>query len=460
MIQKDEHVKQILDDLEQGIRNVFDSENYKHYLNVMARFHTYSYNNSMLIAMQYPEASMVAGYHAWRNNFHRTVRHGEHGIEILAPCPYVVEKEVDKVDPDTHQPVLGRNGKPIRERVQVTIPAFKVVKVFDISQTEGEDLPTLVTPLKDDVADYQEFKKAIERISPVPVEFADIKGSANGYYAPKAGKIVIQSDMGELQTIKTMIHELSHSLLHDKEDMERDRRSEEVEAESIAYTVCRHYGLDTSDYSFGYLANWSSGRDIRELKKSIHTIQTTASDIIKQLDAERILMQEEARPYTVMYYAAECAEIHSMGAYYECPCIQDAIQRYEEIRKTSVFDQAEIGFIYYDKIEPLYDGYELYLYSDGRINEETINDIEPFRKCEEIQQAIDVLKRRYRSHIRNTEQTQYASKTKFRSGSYTQTDDRADHRSVHNNHTPCSSRSGGQKPYQKSYSHRSRSGVR
>ena len=288
-----EKLKEITDRLEQGITELFESERYREYLRVMSKFHNYSFNNTLLIAMQKPDASLVAGFSAWKNNFGRNVMKGQKGIKIIAPSPYKVKQEMKKIDPHTQQPIIGKDGKPVTEEKEITIPAYKVVSVFDVSQTEGKELPDIaVDELTGNVERYKDFFAALEKTSPVPIGFEQIPGSSHGYYHLEDKRIAIQEGMSELQTLKTAIHEIAHAKLHDidlnapeNEQQPRvDRRTREVEAESVAYTVCQHYGLDTSDYSFGYVAGWSSGRELSELKSSLETIRSAAAEIINSID--------------------------------------------------------------------------------------------------------------------------------------------------------------------------------
>ena len=288
-----EKLKEITDRLEQGITELFESERYREYLRVMSKFHNYSFNNTLLIAMQKPDSSLVAGFSAWKNNFGRNVMKGQKGIKIIAPSPYKVKQEMKKIDPHTQQPIIGKDGKPVTEEKEITIPAYKVVSVFDVSQTEGKELPDIaVDELTGDVERYRDFFAALEKTSPVPIGFEQIPGSSHGYYHLEDKRIAIQEGMSELQTLKTAIHEIAHAKLHDidlnapeNEQQPRvDRRTREVEAESVAYTVCQHYGLDTSDYSFGYVAGWSSGRELSELKSSLETIRSAAAEIINSID--------------------------------------------------------------------------------------------------------------------------------------------------------------------------------
>ena len=296
-----EKLKEITDRLEQGIAELFDSERYKEYLKVMSKFHNYSFRNTVLIAMQKPDASLVAGFSAWKNNFERNVMKGQKGIKIIAPSPYKIKQEMQKIDPHTQKPVIGKDGKPVTEEKEVTIPAYKVVSVFDVSQTEGKELPDIaVDELTGDVDRYKDFFAALEKTSPVPIAFENIEGGSHGYYHLEDKRIAINEGMSELQTLKTAIHEIAHAKLHDidlnapKDEQQPhvDRRTREVEAESVAYTVCQHYGLDTSDYSFGYVAGWSSGRELSELKSSLETIRSAAAEIINSIDENLAELQK------------------------------------------------------------------------------------------------------------------------------------------------------------------------
>ena len=295
-----EKLKEITDRLEQGIAELFDSERYREYLKVMSKFHNYSFNNTLLIAMQKPDASLVAGFSAWKNNFGRNVMKGQKGIKIIAPSPFKIRQEVEKIDPHTQKPIIGKDGKPVTEEKEVKIPAYKVVSVFDVSQTEGKELPDIaVDELTGDVDRYKDFFAALEKTSPVPIAFENIGGGSHGYYHLEDKRIAINEGMSELQTLKTAIHEIAHAKLHDidlnapKDEQPRvDRRTREVEAESVAYTVCQHYGLDTSDYSFGYVAGWSSGRELSELKSSLETIRSAAAEIINSIDENLAELQK------------------------------------------------------------------------------------------------------------------------------------------------------------------------
>ena len=294
-----ERMKEITDRLETGIQELFESERYKAYLTTMSKFHSYSFNNTLLITMQ--GGQLVAGYNKWRDDFHRNVKKGEKAIKILAPAPFKAKKEVQKLDAQG-RPVMGKDGKPVTEVQEIQVPAFKIVSVFDVSQTEGEPLPSIgVEELTGSVERYGEFFKALEQTSPVPIGFEDIPGGSHGYYHLTEKRIAIQEGMSELQTLKTAIHEIAHSKLHAIdpeapaiEQADRpDSRTREVQAESVAYAVCQHYGLDTSDYSFGYVAGWSSGKDLKELKASLETIRATAHELITTIDSHLAQLQQQ-----------------------------------------------------------------------------------------------------------------------------------------------------------------------
>ena len=294
-------VQEITEKLEQGIKELFESEKYKTYLNTMSKFHNYSFNNTMLIAMQKPDATLVAGFKAWQKNFDRHVKKGEKGIRILAPAPYKIKEEQEKLDPVTGEIMLDKNGMPITEEVEIKIPAFRVVPVFDVSQTDGKELPDIgVNELSGSVEDYEDFMQALTEVSPVPITYEDIEGEAKGYFHTTDHRIAIQEGMSQSQTVKTAIHEVAHAKLHDRERnqdidavLDKDRNTKEVEAESVAYTVCQHFGIDTSDYSFGYIAGWSSDRDMKELKSSLDTIRKTASELITGIEDRLAELQKD-----------------------------------------------------------------------------------------------------------------------------------------------------------------------
>ena len=355
-----QQVREITDKLEQGIKELFESERFKEYLRTMSKFYHYSFSNTLLIAMQKPEATYVAGYTSWQRNFDRQVMKGEKGIKILAPAPYKAKEEREKIDPSTQKPVLDADGKPVTETVEVMRPAFKVVSVFDISQTDGKELPDIIVDeLSGSVENYAAFFEALKQESPAPIVFEDIPGGAKGYFSPVENRIAIQEGMSEIQTIKTAIHEIAHAKLHSidrpepepswkivmisdggtkrdflsgfasetdaneaaeregwrfvdenrfewrleveedtsaVQEMRKDRHTKEVEAESVAYTVCQRYGIETSDYSFGYIAGWSSDKETKELKGSLETIRKTAAEMIDSIDAKlKVLLAEKAQ---------------------------------------------------------------------------------------------------------------------------------------------------------------------
>lgn len=281
-----EKIKCITDKLEEGVRAVFSSNKFREYLAFLSKFHHYSFNNVLLIAMQKPDASLVAGYGDWVKKHHRYVKKGEKAIRILAPTPYKRKVETD---------VIGPDGNARREEKEIMVPMFKIVNVFDVSQTDGEPLPSLgVDELTGDVDQFNSFMAALETVSPVPVGYEDIPGGAHGYYDHVDRRIAIQAGMSQLQTLKTAIHEIAHAVLHAwPEDGKNpkdgpDRNTREVQAESVAYTICQHYGLDTSDYSFAYVAGWSTGRELSELKDSLDVIRAAAHNLITAIDAAQM----------------------------------------------------------------------------------------------------------------------------------------------------------------------------
>ena len=380
-----QQVREITDKLEQGIKELFESERFKEYLRTMSKFYHYSFSNTLLIAMQKPEATYVAGYTSWQRNFDRQVMKGEKGIKILAPAPYKAKEEREKIDPSTQKPVLDADGKPVTETVEVMRPAFKVVSVFDISQTDGKELPDIIVDeLSGSVENYAAFFEALKQESPVPITFEDIPGAAKGYFSPIENRIAIQEGMSEIQTIKTAIHEIAHAKLHSidrpepeptwkivmisdggtkrdflsgfaseaeanaaaehegwrfvdenrfewrleveedtsaAQDMRKDRHTKEVEAESVAYTVCQRYGIETSDYSFGYIAGWSSDKETKELKGSLETIRKTAAELIDSIDAKlKVLLAEKTHEQTQEIpepYKEEKQSYHDVPIYRE-----------------------------------------------------------------------------------------------------------------------------------------------
>ena len=343
-------VQEITEKLEQGIKELFESEKYKTYLNTMSKFHNYSFNNTMLIAMQKPDATLVAGFKAWQKNFDRHVKKGEKGIRILAPAPYKIKEERDKIDPVTQELLLDKDGNPQKEEVEITIPAFRAVSVFDVAQTDGKPIPELAAKeLLSDVEGYQDMIRAVEAISPVPIELEEIAGDSKGYYDREAKRIAVQENMSESQTLKTMIHEVAHSKLHSKEveqdeQMRKDRNTKEVEAESIAYTVCQHFGVDTSDYSFGYIAGWSSGRDTKELRASMDTIRRTASELItgieeqlQELQRNREVSQEQTKESILLIQNTDLSEFSLLDVYgMDRPELMQALSEMTDDDKLSI----------------------------------------------------------------------------------------------------------------------------
>ena len=290
----------IMKSLEEGVEKVFTSEQYQMYLQTMAKFHNYSFNNTLLIAMQRPDATLLAGYQTWQKKFHRHVKRGEKGIKIIAPVPVKEKRQVEKIDEETQEIVIGIDGQPETETVERILPRFRVTTVFDVSQTEGEPLPTLeVNELVGDVFIYEDFMKGLEEISPVPFQFQEIGSGAKGYYSNAEKLVAIQTGMSQAQTMKTAVHETAHAIFHDRDVMEengitKDRMTKEVESESVAYVVCNHFGLDTSDYSFNYVAGWSSDKEMPELRSSMDTIRLTSSQLIADI-TEKLLELQKTR---------------------------------------------------------------------------------------------------------------------------------------------------------------------
>ena len=293
-----ERLQQITAGIEQGIKELFESEKYMRYLSVMSRFHRYSVNNTMLIYMQKPDATLVAGYNKWKNQFERHVKRGEHGITIIAPTPFKKKIEEQKLDPDTKAPMLDAEGKIIMEEREVEIPMFRPVKVFDVSQTDGKPLPELASSLSGNVQNYEAFMEALRRSAPVPLSVEPMAANMDGYFSPDQQRIAIRAGMSEVQTVSAAVHEIAHSKLHnyakaqeeaaragDKEPpKKKDRNTEEVEAESISYAVCQYYGIQTGENSFGYIANWSQGKELPELRASLETINKAAGELIADID--------------------------------------------------------------------------------------------------------------------------------------------------------------------------------
>ncbi len=294
-----DRLKEITDSIEQGIRDLFQSDRYTQYLRTMSRFHRYSVNNTMLIYMQKPDATLVAGFNKWRDQFSRNVRRGEHGIKIIAPTPFKKRIEQEKLDPDTKIPMRDADGNTIMEEKEIKIPMYKVVSVFDVSQTEGKPLPTLANDLTGNVQQYAVFMEALRRSSPVPLAFEAMELSMDGYFSGNDQRIAIRTGMSEVQTVAAAVHEITHATLHNYEQARlaaaqgdetaeppkpKDRNTEEVEAESVSFSVCQYYGIQTGENSFGYIASWSQGKELPELRASLETINKTASDLITDID--------------------------------------------------------------------------------------------------------------------------------------------------------------------------------
>ena len=349
----EKQLKEISERLEQGVKEIFTSERYTEYLNTMSKFHNYSFNNTLLITMQKPEATLVAGYQAWQKKFNRHVKRGEKGIQIIAPAPIREKQEIEKIDPVTKEPVIGDDGQPETEIVEMVIPRFRVTTVFDVSQTEGEPIAELeVSELTGSVQFYDTFMEALQNISPVPIRMMEIEGEAKGYYHQTEKYIAIKEDMSNVQTMKTGVHEVSHALLHDREVMDaegvlKDQTTKEVEAESIAYIVCNHFGLDTSEYSFTYIASWCESRDMKALKASMDTIRKTSAEIIgnieeqmHEIEMERPIRETFHREDVILYLSG------SMGSEYSYNLVENmtAEQVQENVREyVTLLEQKELS---------------------------------------------------------------------------------------------------------------------
>jgi len=312
-----ERIAEITGQIEDGCRSVLNSDSFRTYMQTMAKFHRYSYRNSLLIFMQKPDSTMIASYTDWQKKFGRHVNKGEKGIQIIAPAPYKTTREIDKKDPATGKVLIGSDGMPVKETKEITIPKYKAVSVFDYSQTSGRPLPTLgIKELQASVENYDMFLAAIKNISPVPIRFADIEGGAKGYYDRANKEIVIQGGMPELQTLKTAVHELVHSHLHDDrskmltpDGQPKDKGIIETEAEGCALVCLTHFGFeDVGDYSFPYLVSYASSPDLKELHASLSTIQETSSMVIKELETELLQMTVERSEQNKSYAGSERKE--------------------------------------------------------------------------------------------------------------------------------------------------------
>ena len=384
-----QEMKDITDRLEKGVSEIFQSEKYQQFLDTMARFPQYSLNNNLLIMMQKPDATLCQSYTGWKQ-MGRFVKKGEKGIRILAPAPYKMEREQDKLD-EKGKAVLDKDGEPVKETVQINITAFKPVSTFDLSQTDGEPLPTIgASELTGSVEGYATLFEAIKEASPVPIGFEDIKGGAKGYFHTEENRIAIQEGMSEVQNVKTAIHEMAHAKLHNmearkaREDGGQTRSSKEVEAESVAYTVCQHFGIDTSDYSFAYVAGWSQGKEMPELKESLNTIRTAASELITAIDekAQELIAEKEQAPQTleetkdpeISFHVAECSEFHSMGEFHENLTLEQAVEIYKQIPADRMNGIKAIGFNLQDE-NILTNDFDLV--AGGRLQQQDLKELVP-----------------------------------------------------------------------------------
>ena len=397
----------IMKSLESGVSDFFTSEKYGEYLKTMTKFHRYSFNNTLLIAMQRPEATLVTGYRNWQS-MGRQVKKGEKGITILAPAPKK-QKKAQALYDQNQMPVLDEQGNQKYEEVEVVIPRFKATTVFDIDQTEGEPIQTIAPEeLTEAVQDFDLFIQAITDISPVPIRFDEIEGSSKGYYDNANKEIVIREGMSESQTIKTAIHECGHAMLHDRDLMlasgvKKDRETKEVEAESVAYSVCSAFQIETSDYSFPYIAGWSSGRDMKELRSSMDTIRQTAGKMVDDLTEKlQQLLEEKSLAMNVAeqdvdygnldnsscisFYVAECSEFPVLGEFHHDLTLEEAFQVYDQIPSNRMNGIKSIGFNLQDGSE--YEGmFDLFV--GGEVQKEIINMIPAFKENSLVQKAIE-----------------------------------------------------------------------
>uniref|UniRef100_N2AH87 DUF4316 domain-containing protein n=1 Tax=Eubacterium plexicaudatum ASF492 TaxID=1235802 RepID=N2AH87_9FIRM len=430
-----ERLQEITAGIEQGIKELFESEKYMDYLRTMSRFHSYSTNNIMLIHMQMPHASHVAGFNKWKNQFGRHVKKGERSIKIIAPTPFKKKVEEIKRDPDTKAPVLDQDGKAIWEEKEIQIPMFKIVSVFDVSQTEGKPLPQLASDLKGDVQNYEIFMEALRRSSPVPMKIAPIRDSADGFFSADTQSITIREGMSEVQTVSAAVHEITHAKLHNYEKERlaargdetkeppkpKDRRTEEVEAESVSYSVCQYYGIQTGENSFGYIASWSKGKELPELKASLDTINKTASSLIHDIDThfaeickergidlavqteqmvqgepeqkesiQTEMAQEQSGPESLRYYVAECMEFPDMGEHHENLSLADAIRLYNAIPAERMNGVKGIGFELPED-GSLYGGASYPILEGDTIDVDMVYLIDEFRDNPLIRKAVDDL---------------------------------------------------------------------
>ena len=475
-----ERLREITEGIEQGIKELFESEKYIRYLSVMSRFHRYSVNNTMLIYMQKPDATLVAGFNKWKNQFERHVKKGEHGITIIAPTPYKKKIEEQKLDPDTKAPILDKDGRIVTEEKEIEIPMFRPVKVFDLSQTDGKPLPELASNLSGNVQNFEVFMEALRRSAPVPIEFEPMDANMDGYFSSEQQRIAIRTGMSEVQTVSAAVHETAHSKLHDPKKFEveqswkivmvseggtkhdfkmdfateaeaeqfaadedwryvdenhfewrleveedlttvqqvvKNRHTEEVEAESISYAVCKYYGIETSENSFGYIASWSQGKELKELRSSLETISKTSGELISDIDRhykeickergidltaeqERVSESEKTegkepalstsnvQQETLTYYVAECMEFPSLGEYHENLSLMKAVELYQAIPTERMNGIKGIGFDLHDGSD--YNG-PFPILTGKTIDVETINGIDYFRNSPLVQKAVSDL---------------------------------------------------------------------
>ena len=463
-----ERLREITDGIEQGIKELFESEKYMRYLSVMSRFHRYSVNNTMLIYMQKPDATLVAGYNKWKDQFERHVKKGEHGITIIAPTPYKKKIEEQKLDPDTKAPILDKDGKIVTEEKEIEIPMFRPVKVFDVSQTDGKPLPELASSLSGSVPNYEAFMEALRRSAPVPITFEAMAADTDGYFSADHQKIAIRQGMSEVQTVSATVHEIAHSKLHDPKKYEmlpswkvvleseggtkhdfkldfatereaeqfasdmdwcyvdenqfewrlaveedptaekqaiKNRHTEEVEAESISYAVCKYFGIETGENSFGYIASWSQGKELKELRDSLETINKTSGTLIsdierhyKEICKERgIAPNTKAEPETapieqptgnLTYYVAECMEFPNLGEYHDNLSLEEAVRIYQEIPAERMNGIKGIGFELKDGSD--YEG-PFPILTGQTIDLDTIQAIDYYRDNPLVQKAVKEL---------------------------------------------------------------------
>lgn len=418
----------IMKSLESGVEDFFTSEKYGEYLKTMTKFHRYSFNNTLLIAMQRPDATLVTGYRNWQS-MGRQVKKGEKGITILAPAPKK-QKKTQALYDQNQMPVLDEHGNQKYEEVEVVIPRFKATTVFDIDQTEGDPIQTISPEeLTEAVEDFNLFMKAISDISPVPIRFDEIEGSAKGYYSNANKEIVIRKGMSDSQTIKTAIHECGHAKLHDRDLMkslgvQKDRETKEVEAESVAYSVCSAFQIETSDYSFPYIAGWSSGRDMKELRSSMDTIRQTAGEMVDELtnklqellEERKLLMgvAEQDIDYgnldnssCISFYVAECSEFPVLGEFHQDLSLDEAFQIYDQIPGNRMNGIKSIGFNLQDggPCEGMFD-----LYVGDKLQKEIINSIPDFRNNVFVQKAIENMEKQLEKRQLDVDKSRKVSK--------------------------------------------------